>query len=299
LIALLLATAGAAAGAAPVPPAAPVVEAEEKAPRPALWLLADEDTEIYLFGTIHILPPGFKWRSAALDRVVEQADELVVETYGGPEEALPEAALDMFLLDEPSPILERVPADRREALKAAIEAGPLPVGTYDAMETWAAAMILGLAQLLGDYQVDSADDAPGVEDVLEAAFRDAGKPIGSVEDPVAVLASLSGLPADLQSELLLQAIEGAAEERPEVDPELGAWIAGDAEEMEVSEADGLPAPLYEVLLPRRNAAWVRWLKARLERPGVVLFAVGAAHLAGPDSVQRMLADQGMVARRVD
>ena len=39
-------------------------------PRPALWLLADEDTQIYMFGTIHILPPGFRWRSTALDKAV-------------------------------------------------------------------------------------------------------------------------------------------------------------------------------------------------------------------------------------
>jgi uncharacterized protein YbaP (TraB family) len=31
----------------------------------------------------------------------------------------------------------------------------------------------------------------------------------------------------------------------------------------------------------------------------VLFAVGAGHLAGPDSVQKMLAAQGLTARRVD
>ena len=27
-------------------------------PRPAIWLLADEDTSIYLFGTVHVLHPG-------------------------------------------------------------------------------------------------------------------------------------------------------------------------------------------------------------------------------------------------
>jgi len=295
LTSLLLAT----AGAAPVPPAAHPAPAEEKAPRPALWLLADEDTKIYLFGTIHVLPPGFKWRSAALDRVVEQADELVVETYDPPGEDPSDGAYQLFLADEPSSILDRVPAEKREALMAAIEAGPLPIGSYDVMQTWAAAMILGLSRLLGGDDVDTAEGVPGVEDVLEEAFRNAGKPIGSVEDPVTVLTALRDLPAALQTEMLLHAIESARAERPKFDPELDAWIAGNAEEMQVTEADGMPPALYEILLPRRNAAWVEWLKQRLQRPGVVLFAVGAGHLAGPDSVQRMLAKQGMVAGRVD
>ena len=48
-------------------------------PRPALWLLADADTTIYLFGTVHILPPGFRWRSPAIDGAIRDADELVLE----------------------------------------------------------------------------------------------------------------------------------------------------------------------------------------------------------------------------
>ena len=33
---------------------------------PALWRFGDEDTTIYLFGTIHALPPGYNWRDARL-----------------------------------------------------------------------------------------------------------------------------------------------------------------------------------------------------------------------------------------
>ena len=49
-------------------------------PKPAIWRIRDHDTVIYLFGTIHVLPPGFKWRSAALDRVVATAGTLMVES---------------------------------------------------------------------------------------------------------------------------------------------------------------------------------------------------------------------------
>jgi uncharacterized protein YbaP (TraB family) len=60
-----------------------------------------------------------------------------------------------------------------------------------------------------------------------------------------------------------------------------------------------PPELFEGLVVKRNAAWTRWLKQRLDRPGTVLFAVGAAHLAGPQSVQKMLAASGLQAKRVD
>src|SRR5690349_24024555 len=50
------------------------------APRPAIWLIEDEDTKIYLFGTVHVFPASLEWRSQRLDQVIAEADELVMET---------------------------------------------------------------------------------------------------------------------------------------------------------------------------------------------------------------------------
>lgn len=48
------------------------------APRPALWKLADADTTIYLFGTIHILPKDLPWRTPVLEHAIAASDELVL-----------------------------------------------------------------------------------------------------------------------------------------------------------------------------------------------------------------------------
>src|SRR5512138_1544739 len=38
---------------------------------PALWAVADADTTVYLFGTIHLLPEKYQWRTPAFDRAVD------------------------------------------------------------------------------------------------------------------------------------------------------------------------------------------------------------------------------------
>src|SRR5690554_153702 len=48
-------------------------------PGPALWQVADEDTTIYLFGTVHALPEGKQWFDGRIDRAFSSADELVTE----------------------------------------------------------------------------------------------------------------------------------------------------------------------------------------------------------------------------
>ena len=54
--------------------------ADARAAKPALWQVQDRDTNIYLFGTVHLLPPGTVWRSAKLDKAAKESGTLVVET---------------------------------------------------------------------------------------------------------------------------------------------------------------------------------------------------------------------------
>ena len=58
---------------------APAVSKAPQAAQPALWQVSDADTTIYLFGTIHLLPEQFQWRTARFDQAVQNSQQLVVE----------------------------------------------------------------------------------------------------------------------------------------------------------------------------------------------------------------------------
>jgi uncharacterized protein YbaP (TraB family) len=277
---------------------APVVQDYE--PRPALWLLSDEDTKIYLFGTIHILPPGFKWRSPALDKVAREADTLVVETAGSADPAGEEALFMSLMLDEPAPVLKRVPKGKRRALKAALARSGLPLEALSMVPTWAVAMVLDMSGMLGSWGVSDLEEAPGVENGLETQFKAAKKPILSVEGPEAGFDALNALPEADQVAMLLDTIGGSGPDAPGGGgDEDKLWATGRPEEAYRVVMKDFPPMLYEGLVRKRNAAWTLWLEERLKTPGTALFAVGAAHLAGPDSVQTMLAARGLEAKRVD
>jgi len=302
-----LALSPAAAAPAAAPPgvraeaAKPGADAvETPAPRPAIWLLADEDTRIYLFGTIHMLPPGLQWRSAAFETVVREADELVLEVAEDPDTDQVAAIAPLIMRDEPLSILERVSPERRQGLTELIQSLGMAVDSFDGLQTWAAAMTLavaGLTQALAGPD-GSPEDVTGVEDELRVDFIRSGRPISGVEDGPQQLGFLSGLSPATQREMLEEMVDGYAQG----DADFGelseeGWLRGDTADI-AAEMEEMPAELFDVLVTRRNAAWTGWLVERLQRPGTVLFAVGAGHLAGRDSVQSMLAARGLTVTRL-
>src|SRR5881275_1963965 len=83
----------AAALAAATPAAAPAAEAAAPAPNadPAIFVVRDTDTTVYLFGTFHALDSKTEWFNDQVKDAFEQSDELVLETLlteGPPKTAL-------------------------------------------------------------------------------------------------------------------------------------------------------------------------------------------------------------------
>ena len=228
--AIAFSTAAAATPAAltPQPPAPAAARPEAPlVPRPAIWLLADADTRIYLFGTIHVLPPGLSWRSPAFDDIVAQADELVIEVAEDPAETELAAVASSVMLGKQVPILWRVSPDRREALREMIESVDLSVDVFDGMQTWAAAMTIAVAAIAKAYAGEdgSIEDLTGVEDALRTDFTQAGRPISGVETGTQQLGFLSGLPLGSQREMLESMVDAYLRRRPRHHRAEREWLA--------------------------------------------------------------------------
>ncbi len=265
---------------------------------PALWKVADADTTIYLFGTIHLLPPGTQWRSPVFDKAAAGSDTLVVET--DIDESNPTATLgELFKLAiTPGlpPLADRVKPDKRAALATAIEKSGIPAAALDKMETWAAAFLL-----LGVQFKDlGLSPGSGVESVLKKQFQAGGKPIGELESNAEQLGFFDKLSEPAQREFLEGVLDDPKDMKGEFSGMVDAWSRGDLAGIAKnfnSDMGGAPE-LMDTLIARRNANWANWVKTRLDQPGTVMMAVGAGHLAGDKSVVNLLEKQGLKVTRV-
>jgi uncharacterized protein len=265
---------------------------------PALWSVADADTTIYLFGTIHLLPEKYQWRTARFDQAVDSSQQLVVETIVDDKDPTKIMSAMSSLAFSPGlpPLSQRVPPAKRAALAAAVKKSGFPPQALDSMETWAAAFIL-LGNQFRDMGLKGGE---GVEAVLRNAFTGKGKPIGELETNVEQLGFFDTLPEKAQRQLLEGAITPSADMNKDFGGMLAAWSRGDVKAIARTFNHDLAASpeLSQALIKRRNQNWTRWIEQRMASPGSVLIAVGAGHLAGKDSVIELLKKDGFRVSKV-
>lgn len=279
--------------------AAPAPARTAKAAHPALWQVSDADTTIYLFGTIHLLPDNYQWRTTKFDQAVASSQQLVVETIvddKDPTKIMSAMASLAFNAPNLPPLIDRVSPDKRPALAEAIRKSGFPPKAFDRMETWAAAFIL----LGNQYREMNLKGDQGVEAVLRNSFSTAGKPIGELESNLEQFSFFDALPEKAQVSLLEGALANSDAADKEFSGMLRAWAAGDVTGIgRTFDRDLAGSPdLAQALIHKRNANWSRWIEQRMAQPGAVMIAVGAGHLAGTGSVIAMLKRDGYRVRRV-
>jgi uncharacterized protein YbaP (TraB family) len=279
--------------------AAPAPQAAAPAPQghPAIWKLQDKDTTIYLFGTFHLMPQGENWRTPVFDKALASADELVMEIPNIDDPAALAGSLMKIGMESGlPPLVERVPPDKRAALKAMIAESGLPEMVLNGMKTWTAALLLeGVL-----FKRLHLDPNSGVEVTLIGPWRKSGKPLEGLETADQQFGLFDHLSAKAQSDLLAGEVSDLEKAGPQFHAMIEAWMKGDVAGIARTFNDDMrkSPELMKALLADRNAHWADWLKARMAKPGTVFVAVGAGHLAGPESVEAMLAAKGLKAVRV-
>ncbi|MBN8830161.1 MAG: TraB/GumN family protein, partial [Sphingomonadales bacterium] len=144
------------------------------------------------------------------------------------------------------------------------------------------------------------DPESGADRLIEATARAQGKKLAGLETSAQQIGFFSSLPDALQLELLSETLDELPTLPETIEQMIGAWAAGEPDRLSaiMNESVDSDPVLEKRLLTDRNSNWAEWIKARMDRPGVVFMAVGAGHLAGKGSVQDMLAVRGITTRRV-
>ena len=262
--------------------------------KPLLWSVRQGDTTVYLFGTVHLLPSDTDWMSGKLDDALNRSKRLSIELIDDDPVTM-QLLVIKYGLDASHPLSQKLHAADREKLKLAATEAKLPNGeqTLEPMRPWLAALVLTVTPLVQA----GMDPSQGVDKQLKARMIKAGKPVDGLETSEQQIRILAGMPEPLQLDMLRETFHEIEEGPKKLQELIDAWKNGDIQtiaKLESTELQQESPELYKQLIVDRNKAWAQIIAKRLRDPtgGTSIIAVGAGHLAGPDSLQKQLEGMG-------
>lgn len=242
---------------------------------PAMFVVKDSDTTIYIFGTFHALDGKTEWFKDRVRSAFESSNELVLETLVPEGPAKP---------------------DTQVLSQAAVQLHNLPV-------TQSASFLATTRMAINAGRSQGMQVGNGADVVLRHVAEEEGKTVEGLETLQLQIDMFNRMPPPPPAPLAGPAVGQGADlsELSQTMAELqAAWKRGDQSVFVrmLDELNHASPDTYRMMFTERNARWADWIKARMQTPGVVFVAVGAGHLAGKDSLLVRLAELGIASRRV-
>ncbi|MFN3513069.1 MAG: TraB/GumN family protein [Phenylobacterium sp.] len=267
---------------------------------PALWVARDADTEIYLFGTLHLLTPDAAWRTPAYDAAYERAQTVWFEAdLARADSATMGDLMGRYGVDPARPLSVRLPPQELAALQPALARGGLDLAGVDHLRPWAAALTLSIRpKVTQGYRADAGADL-----VVARQARAGEKEIRTLETLEDQIRIFADLPEPVELQYLADVVrELTAPPRRGGVSLQQAWLAGDVRALDRGILSVLrrdTPEFHEAFIRRRNLAWAETLDGVLLAPGGVhLVNVGALHMAGEDGLPALLRARGYRVERV-
>ena len=262
--------------------------------RPPLWVAHGRHATLYLFGSVHLLPPGIDWAPEALVAALPKAREIWFELPI--DETTDTAAGKLTAANGYLPAGDRLAnhltADQDARLKRVAAQLGVDYAAVDSMRPWLAEVTLSLT---ADEQ-NGATAGHGVEQQLQGLTPMSARR-RALETPAEQIGFLAGAALPDQIASLDATLHEITDDPQAFTRVLDGWMAGDLRELQTDALEPLwkasPA-LYRRLLTDRNARWADRLRGRLDTwRGVVVVVVGIGHLIGPQGVPARLRAMGV------
>ena len=248
---------------------------------PPVWVVRDADSELVLFGSVHVLPQGLDWAPPALAQALKSADDLWFEL---PIDAASEAETSQLAnangVLAPDESLFRMlgPADSGRLQKLAADYDVSPA-LLDRLKPWLAEIALAA----GAYRKAGADASSGVEQAVAGLAPPAARR-QAFETPAEQIGLLSGGTVEEQLASLRETMGEMEDEPDQYHVLVKAWVDGDVATLDREALEPLRKTLpglFRRMVADRNARWTKVLDARLKGHGRTVVVVGVGHLLGP------------------
>ena len=146
----------------------------QSAAHPALWKVQDEDTTIYLFGTVHALPDRIYWYVGKVADSFEQSQELVTEIGEIDPVVMQKVMMGTGVLPKGQTLRGLMSAKDRALYEKTMARYKIPPAALEQFEPWFAALTMTSLPL--------RDEGIAASSGVEATLTERAKALGLVVD---------------------------------------------------------------------------------------------------------------------
>ena len=264
---------------------------------PAIWQVSDADSSIWLFGSVHMLPADIDWRTGTLDKVISKADRVYFEadiSAAAQAEMMP-LSIELGFNRDGVLLSDQIGEALTDRVREAAQDYDIPMPALLTMKPWMAATTLAS----GPMMQSGYEARLGVEMVLAAELPDEFK--GFLETGAEQLGFLAGGTLEEQITMLETTLDTLHLAQSDIEAMIAAWMDGNPEALGQafdSQMEGFDNAMVERIIDLRNRNWTGKIEAMLNSNEAALLVVGAAHLAGESSVEKLLEERGYSSKRI-
>jgi uncharacterized protein len=259
---------------------------------PSLWHAKGEQGEVYLLGSVHVLPPNLHWQTPAINRALSRSDVFVFEV---PQDAAALAQLSTLIqaqgyLPAGQTLRAQLHPLALSDYDAAIAASGLPPATVERERPWLAGLQLMFAQIA---KLNFAA-GNGVDSVLMEGATSHHRQTRYLETIAEQFALMAPDDRALEVQEFESSLKDLRDVAADLEPMVRAWSSGDQATLDKlinGDLDEFPQA-RKILLDDRNRRWVPQIEAMLKEKHVFFITVGAGHLTGPLGVPALLRAAG-------
>ncbi|MDX1346003.1 MAG: TraB/GumN family protein [Sedimenticolaceae bacterium] len=266
---------------------------------PAMWLAEDDDSKVYLFGSIHVLPEGVRWYTPAIASAFENAEELVIESMAA--DSMGDNGISDYidaraLLPEGQTLDELLSPGDYARLQELITVLGLDEYQVSRMQPW----LLRIVLTSEIFERSGMERTLGVDNLFEQTALRREMKISALETPTEAMMTLAEYPLEVQVKQLSESLNMTAgdAENGDFSGLLVSWAMGDVDRNARLIAASMSPLTYRNVVVERNRKWLPRLEGYLSKPQQTMVVVGNAHLVGKGNLIDMLRHRGHSVSRI-
>ena len=264
----------------------------------AVWKVSNGQNELFIAGTVHILPPSEFPLPTEFDKAYQQADSIVLEAkLPDPTDQQAQMAMIQKLAYPAGETLsQKISESTYKELKQYL--GGLGLN-LDELNGFKPGFVLSMMTVMEAHKAGLAGE--GVDAFYGKRAKKDNKEISYLETAEFQLNMLANIGKDGEEKFILETLKEMSKFKPQLEQLIAAWRAGDINAIDsliLEQAKSKDPQGYQSMFTDRNRNWIPQISEMLNDQDKELVLVGAGHLAGDDSVLKMLKAMGYSVTKI-